>query len=55
MAGALAGLAADRERLAAMRRWNLEHSPDQDWSRVAALTVAEYERAIALSAAVGRR
>ena len=55
MAGALAGLAADRERLAAMRRWNLEHPPDQDWPRVAALTVAEYERAIALSAAVGRR
>ena len=31
MAGALAGLAADRERVAAMRRWNLDHSPEQDW------------------------
>ena len=55
MAGALAGLAADRERVAAMRRWNLEHLPDQDWSRVAALAVAEYERAVALSSAPGRR
>jgi glycosyltransferase involved in cell wall biosynthesis len=55
MAGALAGLAADRERVAAMRRWNLEHHPDQDWSHVAALAVAEYERAIALSSVPGRR
>ena len=55
MAGALAGLAADRERVAAMRRWNLDHSPEQDWPRVAALAVTEYERAIELSAAPGRR
>jgi glycosyltransferase involved in cell wall biosynthesis len=55
MAGALAGLAADRGRVAAMRRWNLEHPPEQDWARVAALAVAEYERAIALASAVGRR
>lgn len=54
MAGALAGLAADRDRVAAMRRWNLEHPPEQDWPRVAALAVAEYERAIALSAAARR-
>ena len=26
-----------------MRRWNLEHPPEQDWPRVAALAVAEYE------------
>jgi hypothetical protein len=38
-----------------MRRWNLEHPPEQDWARVAALAVAEYERAIALASAVGRR
>lgn len=55
MAGALAGLAADRGRVAAMRRWNLEHPPEQDWARVAALAVAEYERAIALASAVGHR
>jgi hypothetical protein len=55
MAGALAGLAADRERVAAMRRWNLEHPPEQNWPSVAALAVAEYERAIELSTAPGRR
>ena len=37
MAGALAGLAADRGRVAAMRRWNLENPPEQDWPSVAAL------------------
>ena len=55
MAGALAGLAVDRDRLAAMRRWNLEHPPEQDWPHVAALALAEYERAIELSTAPGRR
>lgn len=55
MAGALAGLAADRARVARMRRWNIEHPPEQDWPRVAALAVAEYERAISLAAAAGRR
>jgi glycosyltransferase involved in cell wall biosynthesis len=50
MAGAIAGLAADRARVQRMRQWNLDHPPEQDWPRVAALAVAEYERAIALSA-----
>ena len=49
MAGALAGLAADRGKVERMRRWNLEHPPEQDWPHVAALAVAEYERAIALA------
>lgn len=57
MAGAIAGLAADRPRVERMRRWNLDHPPEQDWPQVAALAVAEYERAIALagSAAGSRR
>ncbi|MDV3221354.1 glycosyltransferase family 4 protein [Intrasporangium sp.] len=55
MAGALAGLAVDRARVARMRRWNVEHPPEQDWPRVAALAVAEYERAMSLAAVAGRR
>ncbi|GAA6526233.1 glycosyltransferase family 4 protein [Intrasporangium sp. DVR] len=53
MAGALAGLSADRARVARMRRWNLDNPPEQDWTQVAALALGEYERAIAL--ATGRR
>ena len=57
MAGAIAGLAADRARVDRMRQWNLDHPPEQDWPRVAALAVSEYERAIALAASAsgGRR
>ncbi|ADU47569.1 glycosyltransferase family 4 protein [Intrasporangium calvum] len=55
MAGALAGLAVDRGRVERMRRWNLDHSPEQDWPHVAALAVAEYERAIALTGKASHR
>lgn len=55
MAGALAGLAADRDKLERLRAWNLANPPEQDWPHVAALAVAEYERAIALSPKPGRR
>ncbi|HET8594282.1 MAG TPA: glycosyltransferase family 4 protein [Intrasporangium sp.] len=48
MAQVIAELAADREALARMRSWNLEHAPSQDWPHVAELAVAEYDRALAL-------
>lgn len=51
MAGSIAGLAADRNRVDRMRQWNLQHPPAQDWDEVAALAVQEYERAIALTGA----
>ncbi|KRB43353.1 glycosyltransferase family 4 protein [Terrabacter sp. Root181] len=48
MTDAIARLAADPGEVARLRRFNVEHPPDQEWSRVAALTVAEYERAVGL-------
>jgi glycosyltransferase involved in cell wall biosynthesis len=48
MTDAIARLAADPEEVARLRRFNVEHPPDQEWSRVAALAVAEYQRAVGL-------
>ncbi|HSU75035.1 MAG TPA: glycosyltransferase family 4 protein [Terrabacter sp.] len=45
MAAAIARLASSPEEVARMRTWNLTHPPVQDWPHVAALAVAEYERA----------
>lgn len=52
MAAAIARLAGDPAELSRLRAWNVAHRPDQDWSAVAAMAVAEYERAVALA---GRR
>lgn len=49
MTDAIAELARDRAAVARMRAHNLAHPPTQDWPHVAALAVAEYERAIALT------
>jgi glycosyltransferase involved in cell wall biosynthesis len=46
MAAALARLASDDALRARMRAHNLNHAPDQDWSRVAELAEAEYLRAV---------
>jgi glycosyltransferase involved in cell wall biosynthesis len=51
MADVIAELATDRAQVERMRDWNLANPPTQDWPAVAALTVAEYERAIALRGA----
>ena len=48
MADAIARLAADPHAVARMRAWNVTHQPSQDWPNVAALAVAEYERAVGL-------
>ena len=48
MASAIARLAADPAGVARMRAWNLANRPEQEWSKVAAMAVAEYERAMAL-------
>jgi glycosyltransferase involved in cell wall biosynthesis len=48
MAAAIANLATDPARVAAMRAWNVSHPPEQAWSQVAGLAVSEYERAISL-------
>ncbi len=49
MSEAVARLAQDRDEVARMRAWNVEHPPTQDWPTVAALAVAEYERAMSLA------
>ena len=49
MARVIAELAADRDAVDRMRRWNHDHPPTQDWPAVAALAVAEYDRARALA------
>ena len=36
------------EEVARMRDWNVANPPAQEWSHVAALAVAEYERAVGL-------
>jgi len=48
MTGAIARLAKDPDEVARMRAWNLANPPEQDWSRVAAMAVSEYERAVGL-------
>lgn len=48
MAGAIANLAKAPDEVARMRAWNVANPPAQDWSRVAAMAVAEYERAVGL-------
>ncbi|WP_374968385.1 glycosyltransferase [Terrabacter sp. BE26] len=45
MAAAIAKLASNPEEVARMRAWNVAQPPSQDWPQVAALAVAEYERA----------
>ncbi len=51
MAAAIAHLANHPDDVSRMRAFNVESPPDQRWEAVAAIAVAEYERAIAL----GRR
>jgi glycosyltransferase involved in cell wall biosynthesis len=46
MSEAIARLAKDPDEVARLRRWNVEHPPQQEWPRVASLAVAEYERAM---------
>jgi hypothetical protein len=48
MATAIARLAKDPHEVSRMRVWNLATPPTQDWSQVAAMAVAEYERAVGL-------
>ncbi|MFD1054600.1 glycosyltransferase [Terrabacter terrigena] len=48
MAEAIARLAKAPDEVARMRAWNIANPPAQDWSHVAALAVAEYERAVGL-------
>jgi len=48
MSGAIARLAKDAGEVDRLRRWNAEHPPEQEWTRVAALAVSEYERAVGL-------
>ena len=49
MASAIARLAANPAEVARMRAWNLANPPEQEWSKVAAMAVSEYERAMALA------
>ena len=49
MASAIARLAANPDEVARMRAWNVANPPTQEWSNVAALAVAEYERARVLA------
>ena len=49
MSDAIVRLARDPGEVARLRRWNVEHPPEQEWPRVAALAVAEYARAIGLA------
>jgi glycosyltransferase involved in cell wall biosynthesis len=49
MASAIARLAVNPDEVARMRAWNGANPPSQEWSNVAALAVAEYERARALA------
>jgi glycosyltransferase involved in cell wall biosynthesis len=49
MALVIAELATNRAVVERMRAWNVEHPPSQDWPHVAALAVAEYDRAQALA------
>jgi glycosyltransferase involved in cell wall biosynthesis len=48
MSSAIARLAKDPGEVARMRDWNVANPPAQEWSHVAALAVAEYERAVGL-------
>jgi glycosyltransferase involved in cell wall biosynthesis len=48
MAESIARLARDPDEVTRMRAWNVANSPEQDWARVTALAVAEYERAVGL-------
>ncbi|KRF43199.1 glycosyl transferase [Terrabacter sp. Soil811] len=48
MSGAIARLAEDVGEVDRLRRWNVAHPPEQEWARVAALAVSEYERAVGL-------
>ena len=45
---AIARLAKDVGEVDRLRRWNVTHPPEQEWARVAALAVSEYERAVGL-------
>ena len=49
MASAIATLATDPTRVAAMRASNVAQPPEQEWSKVAVMAVREYERAISLA------
>ncbi|MFM6850462.1 MAG: glycosyltransferase [Terrabacter sp.] len=48
MASAIARLVKNPHEVERMRAWNVANPPTQDWSQVAALAVAEYERAVGL-------
>jgi glycosyltransferase involved in cell wall biosynthesis len=48
MSEAIARLAKDPDDVERMRAWNVSHPPEQEWSHVAAMAVAEYERAVGL-------
>jgi hypothetical protein len=48
MAEAIARLAKAPDEVSRMRSWNVANPPVQDWSQVAAMAVAEYERAVGL-------
>src|SRR4051812_14944925 len=49
MSSEIARLVREPDEVARMRAWNASHPPEQEWSRVAALAVGEYERAGRLS------
>jgi glycosyltransferase involved in cell wall biosynthesis len=49
MAAAIAGLASSPADVARMRAWNIANPPEQEWSKVAAMAVDEYERARSLA------
>ncbi|MDN5795539.1 MAG: glycosyltransferase family 4 protein [Intrasporangium sp.] len=55
MAEVIAALAGDRSAVERMRARNIARPPSQDWPNVAALAVAEYERAQALARLVKAR
>ena len=48
MSAAITRLAKAPGEVERMRSWNVSHPPEQEWSRVAALAVDQYERAIGL-------
>ena len=49
MASAIATLATDLTRVAAMRASNVAQPPEQEWSKVAVMAVREYERGMSLA------
>ncbi|GAA2743769.1 glycosyltransferase family 1 protein [Terrabacter aerolatus] len=54
MSSAIARLVKAPDDVARMRAWNLANPPAQEWSQVAALAVAEYDRAIDLAKVMTR-